>query len=342
MAKREVEVAPRTPASSSSSTRPSTRTACWSRLPAAGLHAKEAGGRLIPMRSLLFVPGDSPQKLEKAMASGADALIVDLEDSVAADRKALRAANALAFLRECARRGAPAAPLRPHQRLRHGLDRGRPRRRDDGRPDGIVLPKAEGGARSCSSLPRLRRARGAARLPDGSTRILAIATETPAALFRRHLCRRERAARWAGLGRRGSCRRRSARTRSRDADGDWTEPFRLARNLCLFGAAARAFRRSTRSLPISAMRRCGARREAAARDGFAGKLAIHPAQSGHQRGLHAGPPADRAGAALIVAAFAAAPARAWSELDGVMFDRPHLLRAERVLACRRSDCHLLP
>src|ERR1700744_4149694 len=98
------------------------------------------------MRSYLFTPADSPKKLEKAMASGADAVIVDLEDSIALDGKAKARESAAAFLKE-----AVSAKARPYLMVRvNGLQTGFTDADLDAviaaKPDAIMLPKAEGGA----------------------------------------------------------------------------------------------------------------------------------------------------------------------------------------------------
>jgi citrate lyase subunit beta/citryl-CoA lyase len=135
------------------------------------------------MRSLLFVPGDSPRKLARGLQSGADALILDLEDSVAADRKAEARATALAFLKDIG-----TTDKRPRLLVRvNGLDTGLTDADLDavvaGRPDAILLPKAEGGPSVIHLDAKLAAREALAGLPDGAIGIMAIATETAAALF---------------------------------------------------------------------------------------------------------------------------------------------------------------
>ena len=190
------------------------------------------------MRSLLFVPGDSPKKLDKGMTSGADALIIDLEDSVAAGNKAQARETTLAFLRQA---GADAG--RPRLLVRvNALDTGLTDADLDavmaGRPDAVMLPKAQGGA-SVQHLDAKLAVREAIHgLPDGAPRILPIATETAAALFLagtyQGASKRLLALTWgaedlsAELGAEAN----------RDADGNFLDPYRLARALCLVGASA--------------------------------------------------------------------------------------------------------
>src|SRR5215468_2383717 len=130
------------------------------------------------MRSLLFIPGDSPKKLDKGMGSGADALLLDLEDSISPQRKAEARAITVAFLNEV--RGASVRP-RLFVRI-NGLATGLA---DDdldavvaGRPDGIMLPKAEGGAAVTHCDAKIAVREAVHGLPDGALDIIAIATET--------------------------------------------------------------------------------------------------------------------------------------------------------------------
>src|SRR5271165_3299494 len=135
------------------------------------------------MRSLLFVPADSPRKLEKGMVSGADALIVDLEDSIALDGKQAARQSAAAFLKE-----AMATATRPYLLVRvNGLQTGFTDADLDAiapaKPDAIMLPKAEGGASVIHADAKLAVREARRGLPDGRIKILPIATETAASLF---------------------------------------------------------------------------------------------------------------------------------------------------------------
>ena len=200
------------------------------------------------MRSLLFVPADAPRKLDKALDCGADAIIVDLEDSVAPARKDAARLAAAGFLREAA-----ARPARPRLLVRvNGLSTGRIDEDLDAvvpaQPDAIMLPKAEGGASVIHADAKLTALEALYGLPEGSIGIVAIATETAQALF------------LAGTYR-GASTRLSALTwgaedlsaelgaeANRDHDGNFLDPYRLARTLCL--AAATAAGLSTHSAPF--------------------------------------------------------------------------------------------
>ena len=282
------------------------------------------------MRSLLFVPGDSERKLEKAFRYGADVLILDLEDSVAAASKEAARRSVLAFLRSSREEADRPQIFVRANALRTGLNAGDLDVVMTGAPDGILLPKAAGGSDVTLLDARLSVREALHGIPDGATRILAIATETGAAIF--------------GLGTYGGSSPRlaglawGAEDLSADIgalavrdQGDWTRPFELVRNLCLFGAAASGIAAIdtvyTDFRDLDGLRReC----EAAARDGFAGKLAIHPDQVHVINDAFTPRPEAIAHAERVTAAFGEGAGVA--TLDGQMIDRPHLSAAARLLA----------
>jgi citrate lyase subunit beta/citryl-CoA lyase len=285
------------------------------------------------MRSLLFIPADSPKKLEKGLSSGADALILDLEDSISAERKAAARAGAFAFLKEV----QPMAQ-RPRLIVRvNGLATGlTDADLDDvvaGRPDAVMLPKAEGGASVIHLAAKLAAREALHGLAEGHIGILALATETAKALFV--------AATYAGasprlIGLTWGAEDLSAELgaeANRDAAGNFLDPYRLARSLCLAAAAA-AQVQAIDTVFIDYRNSEGLRRECeeARRDGFTGKMAIHPAQVPIINKVFTPTAEAVAKAQAIVAAFAAQPGAGVVGIDGVMYDRPHLARAQRLLA----------
>jgi citrate lyase subunit beta/citryl-CoA lyase len=285
------------------------------------------------MRSLLFVPADSPKKLDKAMASGVDAVIVDLEDSISPERKADARASALAFLQQ-----AQGAANRPRLLVRvNGLETGLT---DDdldavipAKPDAIMLPKANGGASVIHLDAKLAVREAVHGLNDNAIGIVAIATETAAALFL--------AGSYAGASPRLSGLTWGAEDLSaelgaeanRDQDGNFLDPYRLARVLCLAGAASASVQ-AIDTVYVGFRDKAGLRRETeeARRDGFSGKLAIHPGQVAIINEIFTPTPAAIAHAQRVIAAFAAAPSAGVVGIDGLMYDRPHFLRAQAVLA----------
>ena len=284
------------------------------------------------MRSLMFVPGDDDRKLAKALASGADGLIVDLEDSVAAAAKPAARAVAAAFIAEARER-----PNRPRLYVRvNGLASGLAEADLDAvmpaAPDGIMLPKCLGGA----DVQRLGAALAAREaecgLADGSTRVIAIATESARALFGfasyAGASPRLEGLAWGGEDLAADL---GAET-NRLPDGGYAGPFALARTLTLIGAVAAG------ALPIDAvyvnfrdLEGLRAEALAARRDGFVAKLAIHPAQVPVINEAFAVSPEAIARAQAIVAAFAAAGDAGVVSLGGVMLDLPHLTQAKRTL-----------
>jgi len=285
------------------------------------------------MRSLLFVPADGGAKLDKAMASGADAVIIDLEDSIAPERKAQARAAALEFLK-----AANAQKQRPRLLVRiNGLDTGMTDADLDavvpGRPDAVVFPKAEGGATVVHLDAKLTAREAIAGLPEGGIKILAQAVESAAGLFAAGTYRGA-SARLIGMtwGPEDLSAELGAQT-NRDTQGHLTEPYRLARNICLYGAAA-AKLPAIETVYVDFRNSEGLRRDTqdALRDGFSGRLAIHPAQVAVINEVFTPTPEQIAKAKAVMAAFAAQPGAGAIGIDGKMFDRPHLIRAQNLLA----------
>jgi citrate lyase subunit beta/citryl-CoA lyase len=260
--------------------------------------------------------------MEKALRCGADAVILDLEDSVAPSAKNEARRAVVAFLE-----ANPGASLWVRINPLDGAEA----ERDlaavlSAHPDGIVLPKAEGGA-SVNELARRLTERG-----NATARILAIATETPAAMFQ--LGSYGGAKRLAGLtwGAEDLPAAIGAAT-SREEDGRYTPPYELARSLCLFGAAAAGVAAIETVYPafrdLDGLSAYAAR---ARRDGFGGMMAIHPDQVAPINAAFTPSDAEVAHARAVVAAFEASPGAGALSLDGRMIDRPHLVQAQRILA----------
>ena len=275
------------------------------------------------LRSLLFVPGDRPERMEKALSLGADALILDLEDAVAPAAKPAAREMVAAFL-AIERRATLFVRVNP---LDSGLI-------DDDlaailghRPDGIVLPKAEGAASLAALDVKLSHDLMLVLM------ILPIASETAAAIF--------------GLGSYGGVTPRlcgltwgaedlpaaiGAQT-SREPDGSYTAPYQLARSLTLFGAHAAGVPAIETVYPdfrdLDGLAAYAARGR---RDGFTGMMAIHPTQIPVINAAFAPGEAEIAHARAVVALFAANPGAGALSLDGKMVDAPHLKSAQRLLA----------
>ncbi|KEY97523.1 citrate lyase [Sphingomonas sp. BHC-A] len=273
------------------------------------------------LRSLLFVPADRPERFAKAAASGADAIILDLEDSVAPERKAY-GRDAIAEWLASPRDGVAFVRVNPLDGEHTAADLAAVL---PASPDGIMLPKAEGTA----SVQALIALSGGAPVPP----ILPIATETPAALFELGSFRQVRD-RLAGLtwGAEDLPASIGAST-SREEDGRYTAPFEMARSLTLFAAHAAGVPAIDTVFPrIEAMDDLKSYIGRARRDGFTGMMAIHPVQVAAINEGFTPTDAEIARARAVVDAFAANPGAGVLKLDGKMIDRPHLVQAQRVLA----------
>jgi citrate lyase subunit beta / citryl-CoA lyase len=280
------------------------------------------------MRSLLFVPADSERKLSRGPQSGADALILDLEDSVVPANRPLARRQARNFLAS-----TESAGFRRYVRI-NPLSSGVAL--DDlaavmsGKPDGILLPKCV--PEDLRTLDHYLAAfEVASAIPLGTIRVTAIATETPAAMFAlggyAGVSPRLEGITWgaedlaACLG--GSNRR---------FDGIYDDVYRLARSLCLLGAAAAGV------MPIDTIYTdfkdepgLAAECAAAKRSGFTAKMAIHPAQIPVINHAFSASEEELAWARKVVAIFAENPNAGTVALDGKMVDKPHLSLARRLL-----------
>ena len=281
------------------------------------------------MRSLLFVPGDFLRKFEKARQTAADALILDLEDSVAEDRKD----GARAIVREmlAQTRGAQEFCVRVNaldtNRTLADLAAVLP-----GRPEAIMLPKCElaDDVRQISAwLDGIEAALGA---PLGATRVIAIATETAKALH--GLADYGRAGpRLAGLMWGAEDLAASLGATTNADERGFTSPFRLARDLCLVAArAAGVAPIDTVYTKIEDLDGLAREAQAARRDGFAAKAVIHPKHVEAVNAAFAPSPREVAWARQVVEAFATDKSAGVVKIDGQMIDKPHLRAAEKILA----------
>ncbi len=268
-------------------------------------------------RSWLFVPADSEKKMAKALDSDADAIIFDLEDSVAPAKKA----SARELLKELPKRSeGPQWWIRINP---IGSDF----HKDDlhligvAEIHGIVLPKAESGADIIQLAHR-----------TGNIPIHAIVTETAASLFGL-LSYRDPKSPLAAMSWGAEDLSAALGASSKyDSDGELSFTYKLARSLCLAGAVAAGVQ------PVDGVFAdfkdedgLGAEAEAARREGFTGKLAIHPAQVRIINAAFTPSDEEVRHAEEIVAAFEAQPNAGVLSIGGKMVDRPHLVQAQRVL-----------
>jgi citrate lyase subunit beta/citryl-CoA lyase len=281
-------------------------------------------------RSFLFVPADSERKLNRAGDTGADALILDLEDSVAAQARPEARQRAREFL---AGRNDAWVRINPiaSEDAPADLEAVMP-----SAPQGIVLPKA----RSADDVRRLAgllddlEARNG--IEHGSTEILPLCTECPEALFKlgsyTGATPRLFGLSW-GAEDLGAA---VGATDRRDENGDWLPPYQLARSLCLFAASA-AEVAAIDTVYTDFRDRDGLARFVAnaRRDGFSGMLAIHPNQVETINKTFVPSAAELERAERIVKLFDQNPGAGALGMDGEMIDRPHLVQAQRLLRLAR-------
>lgn len=288
------------------------------------------------LRSLLFVPGDSDKKFARAAGSPADVLILDLEDAVAPGMKEAARRTVSGWLTQ-AGVGTPRLFVRINP-LASGLAEAdldavvRPGLA------GLLLPKVDGATDVDAVAERLDRLEAERGMRPGTVPIMVVATETPAAMFALGTYTpphpRLLGMTWgaedlaAAIG----------ATANKEADGSWTEPYRLARSLCLFAASAAGVApvetlyadfRDSEGLEADCRR--------ARRDGFLGRIAIHPDQVEVINRCFSPSAADVAEARKIVAAFAAQPGKGTLGIEGKMYDIPHLKAAKRTLAAAGDE-----
>ncbi len=287
------------------------------------------------LRSLLFVPGDSEKKLAKSISTSADALILDLEDSVSPDRTAIARSMVSEFLKAHSNRAQQLwvrinplqTPLALHDLVAVMA----------GKPDGIMLPKplnAKDAQQLDHCLSALEVREG---LELGSTRIIPVATEVAGALFDLQsyagATPRLQGLTWGAE----DLATALGATSNRNEQGDFTFTYQLARSLCLLASAhAEVQAIDTLSVDFKDMKALAADVQNARREGFSGKLAIHPDQvevinQGFTPSAH-----DLSHAQRIVDAFAQAQGAGAVQLDGKMVDKPHLTQALRLLQLSRK------
>lgn len=283
------------------------------------------------MRSLLFVPAHDERKLAKGLLSGADALILDLEDAVPLADKARAREVCAGFLRK---HGARMRMFVRVNALATGMTQADVEAVVSAAPYGIMLPKCES-ARDVATLAALiaplEQAHGA---PGGSTRILPIVTETAASLFAMGSYAQAPNPRLCGMMWGGEDLAADiGAVANQDAQGRYTQPYELARTLTLLGATA-AQVPAVDAVFTNFRDVEGLKAEAALalRDGFSAKAAIHPDQVAPINAAFTPADADIAWARKVIAAFDANPAAGAVAVDGKMLDRPHWRSAQRMLA----------
>jgi citrate lyase subunit beta/citryl-CoA lyase len=290
----------------------------------------------MPVRSWLFVPGDSEKKLSKALGTGADMLILDLEDSVAAENKA--GARELTGTWLAAHREPVTGGKQIGRWVRINALDSRHWREDllavlPGAPDGIILPKSAGPESVQQLSAEIYELESRSGLAPNAVKIMPLVSETAAAAVSIPSYASVSMPRLAGLtwGAEDLSAALGA-TRKRDKEGHWTDTFRYARTQTLLAAHARGVM-AIDTLHADFADNIGLKQaaEEARADGFAGMLAIHPAQIEVINRAFTPSDDELAEARAIVAAFKDNPGAGTLQIDGRMIDMPHYKLALRVL-----------
>lgn len=280
------------------------------------------------MRTMLFVPGDSPRKFEKASEGNAGALILDLEDSVVTEKK--EDARKLTRTMLGNRKGPQQIYVRVNA-LDTGLTLQDLAAVMPAVPNGIVLPKSTGGADIKTLSLWLDAFEAAAGTKPGLTRIVAVATETAASIFGLGTYK-DSSPRLAGLMWGAEDLSASLGATEKAANGVFHSPYRMARDLCLTGAAAAEVAAiDTVYTDIDNLAGLEQETRAARRDGFSVKALIHPKHVDIVNAAFEPSAEERNWAEKVVAAFAANPDLGTLRLDGNMIDKPHLRAAKKIL-----------
>jgi citrate lyase subunit beta / citryl-CoA lyase len=282
------------------------------------------------MRSMLFVPGDRPDRFEKAVASGADAVILDLEDAVTAASRPRARHDVADYLRA----GSRQVPL---------WVRVNPVGTDDvlpdlaivapARPDGVMLPKARHG----EDLERLDHwlqvLEAEHEFPADSIKVIALVTESAQAMLNGATFKSPPARvigyTWGAEDLAADVGAAANRT----VDGEYEFLYRMGRAICLLMAAAAGVAAiDTIDVEFRDLEAVERRARSSRRDGFVGKLAIHPAQVTPIHAAFNPSPEEVEWARRVVEVLSNSPGSGAVAVDGRMIDRPHLKQAERILA----------
>ena len=283
------------------------------------------------MRSFLFVPADSERKLAKGPASGADGLILDLEDSVATDRKTVARDMALAYLKSADRTG-PKLYVRVNA-LDTGLTLGDLAVAMQGKPDGIVFPKCVGQADLDLLSNYLDAFEAREGIEAGATRILTIATESAAAILSLTAAPAKHARlighSWGGEDLMADL----GALAKGPSPGVYDDTFKLARTVNLMASVAAGVTAYDTVYPdIRNIEGLRAEARDARRMGYGGKIAIHPDQVAIIHEVFTPTEAEIDWAKRVIATFEDNPGAGVLTMDGKMLDKPHLVLARRLVA----------
>jgi citrate lyase subunit beta / citryl-CoA lyase len=289
---------------------------------------------MLPLRSMLFIPGDSEKKIAKVADCGADAVIFDLEDSVALENKPMARELVAAYLKATPRGSRPMQYWVRVNPFDTGLTLQDLAKIIGGHPDGIMQPKTDNPEDVLQLSHYLDAFETAQDLAAGSIKIMPVATETAVAPFSLGEFAYAGLDRLAGLtwGAEDLAAAVGASS-NRDADGEWSFTYKMARSLCLLAAHASGVQAvDTLYVDFRDDEGLRASSRAARAEGFTGRLCIHPAQVAAVNESFMPSSEEIAHARRVLDAFAANPGAGTVGLDGKMVDIPHKKQSERIMA----------
>ena len=276
------------------------------------------------IRSLLFAPGDSEKKMTKASEGDADVVILDLEDSVSESQKVSARGMVTEFLKARSKEVKPRLYVRVNP-LDTGYCLSDIADVVTGGPAGILLPKCNSGSdiqKLSSYLDVLEVANG---LIKDSIKIIAVATETAASVFNmgsyENCSARLNGITWGAEDLGAAVRASTSLTSTKD----WTSPYQMVRSLCLFGAYAANV--EALDTVMADFRDTSQARK----DGFTGKLAIHPCQVDVINQAFTPTKEEIEHSRTVLALFEQNPDAGTLQLDGKMIDKPHIEQAKKIL-----------
>lgn len=283
------------------------------------------------MRSILFVPADSPRKFAKAMGTAVDAVVLDLEDSIALSAKteARRTAAEMLTADRCGKIMIVRVNAFDTGLILDDLATVMPHS-----PDIVMLPKCRGAADINLLTSYLEAFEAASGKTRGITGVLPVATETGEAViglasYRPHP--RLRGLMWGAEDLTASINA----TGNRDGEA-YSGPFQLARNLCLMAAsAAEVPAIDTVCTSIRDLDYVFSEARAARRDGFSGKAIIHPSHVDVVNAAFRPSEAEANWAREVIAMFERNAGVGVVTIDGKMIDKPHERAALRILASEK-------
>jgi citrate lyase subunit beta / citryl-CoA lyase len=292
--------------------------------------------QLVTLHSLLFVPSDSQRKLAKSVDIAADALILDLEDSVTPEHKPAARELARVFLE------TPHTAGRAQLWVRINALNTQDSQLDlaaivAARPYGLMVPKVDHPSELVKLGEDLDSLEAQAGIAVGATRLIPLLESSRGVLtvaeYLRTRLDRVSGISWGAQDLSASLGIRA----SRDPDGDWSFALRNAQVQCLW--VARALKVDAIDTVTTDFKNLDALRADCVRSysaGFTGKLAIHPDQVGVINGVFLPSPAELDHARCVIAAFASALGSGAVSLNGTMIDIAHLRAARRLLGSRET------